>query len=475
MLYPSLFMQTFVKCRKNVCCLQRIGQICNYSMFRQVAIDRTCTGNCVTRRYHVENTSGKRINVRIPSYIHRSYHERRYYNSQSTTTSCMYMSTTANTKHPDKSKVFYVDLRGSGLSILERLVIEECILKHDNTLFGSEQQRHWIICGTHTAIPHKHIHIPTDQPPLKLGDDDAIDLDVSIPNDKIAIVMGIGGKPNDLLHIHNVQKDRVPIIKRFTGGGTVILDYNSIWVTIIGRPLPSYNNSTGKISTDSEYEPKQPLHQPRSIMEYTANTIYEPMFTKLSMYHEHKNQANSNGKHVKQQHQTSTLVLDTKSCSLDNSGRVVTIPLHNDNSLESSPSPTSSYKFALQENDYVFNYNGNIDYKMGGNAQAITKNGYLHHTSFLWDYDTSNMEQYLQLPKKRPLYRQDRNHTNFLKPLQDIYPSLHKTDFFNVLFETCNTTFDLERVSIPDVMKIINEQGGIQNWYETKSRTKIIQ
>lgn len=38
--------------------------------------------------------------------------------------------------------------------------------------------------------------------------------------------------------------------------------------------------------------------------------------------------------------------------------------------------------------------------QFGGNAQAITKGRWLHHTSFLWDFDPANM-LYLQMPDKR--------------------------------------------------------------------------
>ncbi|PWZ24373.1 hypothetical protein Zm00014a_034362, partial [Zea mays] len=42
--------------------------------------------------------------------------------------------------------------------------------------------------------------------------------------------------------------------------------------------------------------------------------------------------------------------------------------------------------------------------KFGGNAQSITKNRWLHHMSFLWDYDVKNMD-YLKIPKRAPEYR----------------------------------------------------------------------
>ena len=49
--------------------------------------------------------------------------------------------------------------------------------------------------------------------------------------------------------------------------------------------------------------------------------------------------------------------------------------------------------------DYTFG-----EQKFGGNAQAITKQRWLHHTSFLWDFDDSNMAL-LKHPSRVPKYR----------------------------------------------------------------------
>lgn len=40
-------------------------------------------------------------------------------------------------------------------------------------------------------------------------------------------------KPAELLDIRSVLRDKVPVIRRFTGGGTVIVDRGTIFVTFI--------------------------------------------------------------------------------------------------------------------------------------------------------------------------------------------------------------------------------------------------
>lgn len=48
-----------------------------------------------------------------------------------------------------------------------------------------------------------------------------------------AIVMGISGKQEELIDLTKAQHDNIPIIKRFSGGGTVIVDENTLFVTFI--------------------------------------------------------------------------------------------------------------------------------------------------------------------------------------------------------------------------------------------------
>lgn len=143
-----------------------------------------------------------------------------------------------------------------------------------------------------------------------------------------AIVMGCSSDPKTLLNLPQIQEHNVPVIRRFSGGGTVIVDGNTLFFSLILQ------------KSDLDIPPF-----PESILRWTAS-LYE---------------------------------------------RAWNIP-----------------DFALKENDYCI-----LDKKCGGNAQYIRKERWIHHTSFLWDYCENNM-QMLSLPPKRPAYRQDREHTDFL-------------------------------------------------------------
>lgn len=145
--------------------------------------------------------------------------------------------------------------------------------------------------------------------------------------------MGISGNPELLVDLPRVQKDQIPLLQRFSGGGTVVIDESTLLITFIF--------SKGALPIAAFPEP---------ILRWSAE-LYASAWQ---------------------------------------------IP-----------------SFHLLENDYLIE-----NRKCGGNAQYIQKDRWLHHTSFLWDYKTENMS-YLLLPPKRPKYRNDRPHEEFLCRLKD--------------------------------------------------------
>ncbi|XP_006850833.2 uncharacterized protein LOC18440632 [Amborella trichopoda] len=180
------------------------------------------------------------------------------------------------------------------------------------------------------------------------------------------IVMGISGKPSQLIEIEPVIRDRIHVIRRFSGGGTVIVDKGTVFVTFI---------------CDKDAIPGlQPY--PHPIMSWTGQ-LYSTVFQGIP-------------------------------------------------------------DFQLRENDYAF---GNR--KFGGNAQSITKGRWIHHTSFLWEYDIKNME-YLKLPVKAPKYRSERHHGEFLCQLKD-FPIL-RSDFIEKAVSSIGSYFSVEPVELKEIL-----------------------
>ena len=47
------------------------------------------------------------------------------------------------------------------------------------------------------------------------------------------IVMGFSGKADELINIPLAKQDKVEVIRRYTGGGTVVVDHSTIFTTFI--------------------------------------------------------------------------------------------------------------------------------------------------------------------------------------------------------------------------------------------------
>ncbi|KAL3640611.1 hypothetical protein CASFOL_015579 [Castilleja foliolosa] len=192
------------------------------------------------------------------------------------------------------------------------------------------------------------------------------------------IVMGISGKPKELVEIESVLRDDIPVIRRFTGGGTVIVDQGTIFVTFI---------------CNKDAVPGVQAY-PQPIMSWSS-LIYKNVFQGIG-------------------------------------------------------------DFRLRENDYVLG-----DRKFGGNAQSITKNRWVHHTSFLWDYEVSNMD-YLKKPKRAPKYRQARDHLDFICCMKDYIVS--KSNFIDRTIDAVGSQF------MPGSVELETVQCSLDSNFEPSSR-----
>jgi len=172
---------------------------------------------------------------------------------------------------------------------------------------------------------------------LKTSQENYVIINIGSPK---AIIMGISSKPNEVVNLELTSRDLIPIIQRFTGGGTVIVDHNTLFVTLIFQ----------KSAHDFDLLPP-------SILNWAGKVLKSAL--KLT-------------------------------------------------------------DFAILGNDFTLNQK-----KIGGNAQYIKKDRFLHHTSFLYDFTPSNMN-YLLHPPKEPSYRQGRHHLDFITSLA---PYLSKDEF----------------------------------------------
>jgi lipoate---protein ligase len=182
-----------------------------------------------------------------------------------------------------------------------------------------------------------------------------------------AIVMGISGKAEIFIDLEFLRNYPIPVIQRFSGGGTVIVDENTFFVTFI------INSSSLEIPSFPEK------------VHLWAEKIYYPVFKDLD--------------------------------------------------------------FFFLENDYVI---GNK--KCGGNAQYFRKDRFLHHTSFLWNFESERMN-YLLMPQRKPKYRKERNHSEFLCKLSDHFSC--KKKFTKDLIESLSSYFFIEENHSSEIGKLM--------------------
>ena len=185
-----------------------------------------------------------------------------------------------------------------------------------------------------------------------------------------AVVMGISGKPEELVNLPALHEKNIPLIKRYSGGGTVIVDHDTVFVSMLCKAA---------LHLAKPY--------PESIMKW-SESLYKSVIC------------------------------------------------HND--------------FSLCENDFAI---GNL--KFGGNAQYITKSKWMHHTTLLWDYEDEKMDL-LKLPAKRPKYRSDRTHSDFLCRLKNYMVS--KEALVVNVKETLSKRYGLEEVDVSLIQDILSQE-----------------
>ena len=80
-----------------------------------------------------------------------------------------------------------------------------------------------------------------------------------------AIVLGISGNAEVLVNHQKLLEKPIPVIRRFSGGGTVVVDENTLFVTLICQ-----HNALN-------------LHPyPQHIMQWTAQKLYQPLLCPFS-------------------------------------------------------------------------------------------------------------------------------------------------------------------------------------------------
>lgn len=185
-----------------------------------------------------------------------------------------------------------------------------------------------------------------------------------------AAVLGLSGVASRMLAPEAASA--LPVYRRFTGGGTVVVDADTLFVSLI---------------FGQEAVPGTPLF-PDQLMDWSER-FYARVFSSLPA-------------------------------------------------------------FRLRENDYVLG-----ERKFGGNAQCITKGRFVHHTSFLWDFDQDTMAL-LQHPPRTPAYRQSRGHSEFVCRLRQHWPS--RSTLGQRVADELARTFSIVEIPLAEAELVLSRQ-----------------
>lgn len=118
--------------------------------------------------------------------------------------------TTAASNSTKQPQMAWLDLRGLGLSALERLSIEELLLRHDPL------DRCWGIIGCHEPVENRLLSVAASScregRATRVGRDEYGHVH-SESNNSCAIILGIGGKMDRLVNIDAAKRDSVLILR----------------------------------------------------------------------------------------------------------------------------------------------------------------------------------------------------------------------------------------------------------------------
>lgn len=171
-------------------------------------------------------------------------------------------------------------------------------------------------------------------------------------NNPKCVVIGRGEKIDQQVHLDQTEKNQIPVIRRVSGGGTVLHGPNNLNLSFF-----------------------LPFHIASELKNLKASYQLILSWVQKALFESHKIQIDVNG-----------------SCDL-----------------------------VLE------------DRKISGTAQARKRYGILHHMTLLLNADYEGMESYLQEPQKRPDYRSQRTHRDFVVGLRDLYPDFDTTKFIESL------------------------------------------
>ena len=140
---------------------------------------------------------------------------------------------------PVKPVINVIRLRG--VPILEQLKLEEALFRCDNrnwcilnsdirSDYREDERNNRIYADMSDEVNINHKYSKSESPLRNSSPPDAATDARHTPGH---IVMGISAQVRQLLNVEAVKKDGIEVIKRYTGGGTVLVDKDTLFASLI--------------------------------------------------------------------------------------------------------------------------------------------------------------------------------------------------------------------------------------------------
>jgi lipoate-protein ligase A len=101
--------------------------------------------------------------------------------------------------------------------------------------------------------------------------------------------------------------------------------------------------------------------------------------------------------------------------------------------------------------------------KFSGNAQQRKRTHLLHHGTILYDFDLSRVSRYLRMPERRPEYRADRPHDDFLCNLQ-----VSREWLIQRIVAAWNAEPGPSHIPQEKIAELMKEKYGNEQWHERR-------
>jgi len=114
-------------------------------------------------------------------------------------------------------------VRLPGVPIFDHLILEEALYRSEPRCRkdGVSSGNAWLLQNVIKTQKH---HFPTPAGNSRLP---------KVSSHPISIVLGLSGDPKVLVNLHETDKDDIPLIRRYTGGGTVIMSGTILITSLI--------------------------------------------------------------------------------------------------------------------------------------------------------------------------------------------------------------------------------------------------